>query len=111
MLKRKNKLIKRLLNRKGEKMTKKILSIFLLVAMMGTVLCGCGGGSTEEQTGNDGNNATTGELVHGGEITVGIAQDLEDSLDPHKTVEAGTKEPVADDTPATEGGEAVAENA
>ena len=73
-------------------MTKKILSIFLLVAMMGTVLCGCGGGSTEEQTGNDGNNATTGELVHGGEITVGIAQDLEDSLDPHKTVEAGTKE-------------------
>ncbi len=73
-------------------MTKKILSIFLLVAMMSTVLCACGGGSTEEQTGNESNNATTGELVHGGEITVGIAQDLEDSLDPHKTVEAGTKE-------------------
>ena len=73
-------------------MTKKILSIFLLVAMMGTVLCGCGGGSTEEQTGNEGNDVSTGELVHGGEIIVGIAQDLEDSLDPHKTVEAGTKE-------------------
>ena len=33
-----------------------------------------------------------GEPVKGGEITVGIAQDLDDSLDPHQTVAAGTRE-------------------
>lgn len=73
-------------------MAKRILSIFLLAALMSAVLCSCGGGSTDGQPENDGSNVSTGELVYGGEITVGIAQDLEDSLDPHKTVEAGTKE-------------------
>lgn len=34
----------------------------------------------------------TGEPVMGGSITVGIPQDIEDSLDPHKSVAAGTKE-------------------
>ena len=35
---------------------------------------------------------STGEPVQGGEITVGIAQDLDNSLDPHLAVAAGTKE-------------------
>lgn len=49
----------------------------LCVAMMlFTALCGCGGGKT-------GNSSR---------IVVGIPQDLEDSLDPHKAVAAGTKE-------------------
>ena len=33
-----------------------------------------------------------GEAVSGGEITVGIAKDLDDSLDPHRMVTAGTRE-------------------
>lgn len=73
-------------------MTKRLVSIFLLLALMSAVLCSCRGGSTDDQTGTDDSSASTGELVYGGEITVGIAQDLEDSLDPHKTVAAGTKE-------------------
>ena len=55
---------------KGETMAKRILSIFLLAALMSAVLCSCGGGSTDEQPGNDGSNVSTGESVHGGEITV-----------------------------------------
>ncbi|MBO4902453.1 MAG: ABC transporter substrate-binding protein [Lachnospiraceae bacterium] len=39
-------------------------------------LCGCGGDKAEKSS----------------QIVVGIAQDLEDSLDPHKAVAAGTKE-------------------
>lgn len=38
------------------------------------------------------NQLPTGEPVMGGSITVGIPQDIEDSLDPHKSVAAGTKE-------------------
>ncbi len=37
-------------------------------------------------------SAETDEPTDGGEITVGIAQDLEDSLDPHLTTAAGTRE-------------------
>ena len=64
-------------------MKKKLLALVLLVSLLGTVLCGCGGSSTEQtETGR----ASTNEIV------VGIAQDLDDSLDPHKAVAAGTKE-------------------
>ena len=58
--------------------------------MVGAVLPGCGDGSKDP--GGQGNNGKTGEPVKGGEITVGIAQDLDDSLDPHQTVAAGTRE-------------------
>ena len=72
-------------------MKKRMLALFLLIALLGTVLCGCGDGSaatgSEEQT-----SGSAGETVQGGEITVGIAQDLDDSLDPHRMVAAGTKE-------------------
>lgn len=73
-------------------MKKRILALLLLVALLSTVLCGCGDGSaatgSEEQT----TSGSAGEIVQGGEITVGIAQDLDDSLDPHLAVAAGTKE-------------------
>ena len=59
-------------------------------AAVGAVLPGCGDGSKDP--GGQGNNGKTGEPVKGGEITVGIAQDLDSSLDPHKTVKAGTRE-------------------
>ena len=74
-------------------MKKRVLSLLLLTALLSTVLCGCGDGSAasgseaQQQSGG-----STGEIVQGGEITVGIAQDLDDSLDPHLAVSAGTKE-------------------
>ncbi len=71
-------------------MKKKLLALFLALVMVGAVLPGCGDGSKDP--GGQGNNGETGEPVKGGEITVGIAQDLDDSLDPHQTVAAGTRE-------------------
>ena len=53
------------------------------MTFLGTVLSGCGDGSAAE---TQKSRADTNELV------VGIAQDLDDSLDPHKTVKAGTRE-------------------
>ena len=64
-------------------MKKKFLALVLLMTLLGTVLSGCGDGSTAE---TQKSRADTNELV------VGIAQDLDDSLDPHKTVKAGTRE-------------------
>ncbi len=71
-------------------MKKKLLALFLALVMVGAVLPGCGDGSKDP--GGQGNNGKTGEPVKGGEINVGIAQDLDDSLDPHQTVAAGTRE-------------------
>ena len=71
-------------------MKKKLLALFLALVMVGAVLPGCGDGSKDP--GGQGNNGKTSEPVKGGEITIGIAQDLDDSLDPHQTVAAGTRE-------------------
>ena len=71
-------------------MKKKLLALFLALVMVGAVLPGGGDGSKDP--GGQGNNGKTGEPVKGGEITIGIAQDLDDSLDPHQTVAAGTRE-------------------
>ena len=64
-------------------MKKRLLSLLLLVSLLGAVLTGCGGGSTEE---------TPEDRAAANAIAVGIAQDLDSSLDPHKTVKAGTRE-------------------
>ena len=64
-------------------MKKKLLALALLAGILCTALTACGGGSTEKPT--EDRKATN-------EIVVGIAQDLDDSLDPHKTVKAGTRE-------------------
>ncbi|MEG1594783.1 MAG: ABC transporter substrate-binding protein, partial [Oscillibacter sp.] len=71
-------------------MKKRILSLLLLVSLLSVVLSGCGDGSPEKAP--ESGNPTGGEAVQGGEITVGIAQDLDNSLDPHVAVAAGTKE-------------------
>ena len=75
--------------------SKRILALLLSMVLLSTALSGCGGGSTGTDSG-EGNSVTeggsTGEPVQGGEITVGIAQDLDNSLDPHLAVAAGTKE-------------------
>lgn len=66
--------------RKGiTKMMKKVLRSVLLVvttSVLAVALCGCSG----DKKGDDSS------------ITIGIPQDLEDSLDPHKIEAAGTKE-------------------
>ena len=64
-------------------MKKKILALVLLGALLSTVLAGCGGGNAEQ---------TPGDRAAANELIVGIAQDLDESLDPHKAVAAGTKE-------------------
>jgi len=67
-------------------MKKRILAFLLQIALLAIVLCGCGGGTT-------GSGATSGSTgAKDGSIVVGIAQDLDDSLDPHRMVAAGTKE-------------------
>lgn len=63
-------------------MKKVLLLMMLLVTSM--AFCACKS-NTEENTNTD------GSVSYGGEIVVGITQDL-DSLDPHKAVAAGTKE-------------------
>ena len=50
----------------------------ILAAALACSLCACGGGTTAQEPAN--------------EITVGIAQDLDDSLDPYQMTAAGTRE-------------------
>ena len=59
-------------------MKKAGLLLAALLATMTVALGGCTGGKTEEAS--------------SGQITIGIPQDLEDGLDPHKVSAAGTKE-------------------
>ena len=83
-------------------MKRKLLEVLLLLGLLGAVLCGCGGGSADkapEDGPAGGSNTGTQPAAdpqpaadHPNEITVGIAQDLDESLDPHKAVAAGTKE-------------------
>jgi len=68
-------------------MKKKILAVLLLCGMLSAVLTGCGGGSEEQPK-----EETTTTRAQTNEIVVGIAQDLDSSLDHHKAVAAGTKE-------------------
>ena len=56
---------------------KRILTLLLALAMA-AALCSCKGGKSKAETPK--------------ELTVGIAQDLDDSLDPHKMTAAGTRE-------------------
>lgn len=82
--------------------TRKLLALLLLLGLLSAALCGCGGGSTGQaaeskptdgsSTGTEAPAAPQPAETHPNEITVGIAQDLDESLDPHKAVAAGTKE-------------------
>ena len=81
---------------------RKLLALLLALGLLGAALCGCGGGSTGETAEEKPTDGSSTEAQapadpqitadHLGEITVGIAQDLDESLDPHKAVAAGTKE-------------------
>jgi len=69
---------------------KRILTLLLALILLTVVLCGC----KDDKTGSEEpeESISAKEPVPGGEITVGIAQDLDDSLDPHKMTAAGTRE-------------------
>ena len=81
------------------KHARKTLALLLAVVMLTAALSACSGGKNgsdpaeNTQTPAEGNEpAASGEPVMGGEISVGIAQDLDDTLDPHQMVSAGTRE-------------------
>ena len=67
---------------------KRKLFLALLLFSMTTALCACKGGTDKGDTPGD---ISSGTPATGGEIVVGITQDL-DSLDPHIAVAAGTDE-------------------
>lgn len=71
-------------------MKKKDLKKLLLVVVFTTLTIALGGCAGEKDSGST--SSELGASAASSEITVGIAQDLEDSLDPHKAVAAGTKE-------------------
>ena len=74
-------------------MKKRIQALLFLMALMCTVLTGCGGGSTAAGSQDAAQSGTPDSgRAETNEIAVGIAQDLDDSLDHHKGVAAGTKE-------------------
>ena len=72
-------------------MKKRILAVFLAVAALTCSLSACGGATTQTTAPSDETTPSSGE-PHGNEITVGIAQDLESSLDPYQMTAAGTRE-------------------
>ena len=71
-------------------MKKKILALLLVLCLGCSLLTACGGKTNNGPTGKD--TPTGSDRAAANEITVGIAQDLDESLDPHKAVAAGTKE-------------------
>lgn len=71
-------------------MKSKKLLLFVMLFVFSAALCACNGGKKGEEPSSDVSTAS-GESVRGGEIVVGIQQDI-DSLDPHLAVAAGTKE-------------------
>lgn len=72
-------------------MKKRILAVFLAAAALTCSLSACGGATTQTAAPSDETTPSSGE-PHGNEITVGIAQDLENSLDPYLMTAAGTRE-------------------
>lgn len=64
----------------------------ILAALLCAVLPGCGDGSGAGSSSGGQNAGSASQQAPVDEITVGIAQDLDESLDPHHTVAAGTRE-------------------
>lgn len=70
---------------------KKAISLALAAIMLVMLLSACG---SKPSTNTDVSEepTITAEPVMGGDLTVGIAQDLDEAIDPHKMVYAGTRE-------------------
>ena len=72
-------------------MKKRILAVFLAAAALACSLSACGGATSQTPAPSDETTPSSGE-PRGNEITVGISQDLENSLDPYQMTAAGTRE-------------------
>ena len=72
-------------------MKKHIIAVILAAVMLTCSLCACGGTTTQPSASGDETNPSSG-ANHTNEITVGIAQDLDNSLDPYQSTAAGTRE-------------------
>ena len=70
---------------------KKFLAVFLAAVVLTCSLSGCGGATSETPAASD-ENAPSSQAPRVKEITVGIALDLDDSLDPYQMSGAGTRE-------------------
>lgn len=73
------------------KVLKKILTLLLSVALLAAALCGCGGGKPNTEP-TEAPSGGTEQPEAAKELKIGISQDLDDSLDPHKMTAAGTRE-------------------
>ena len=71
-------------------MKRRMIAIILAAGMLMCSLCACGG-TTSNSGSSDEKNPSSG-ANHANEITVGIAQDLDNSLDPYQSTAAGTRE-------------------
>ncbi len=71
---------------------KRFLALFLSILVLATVLCSCGDAKPADGGFGSDETSSSGEPVIGGELVVGISQDLGDSLDPYQMTAAGTKE-------------------
>ena len=76
------------------KKTAKLIALLTAVLCLAAALCACGGGKPKDPNGPA--SSTTGSPAPGTDakdgIVVAIAQDFGDSLDPHLTEAAGTRE-------------------
>ena len=72
-------------------MKKRILAVFLAAAALAGSLCACGGTTNQAGVSSDETTDSSGGY-HANEITVGISQDLDNSLDPYVSNAAGTRE-------------------
>ncbi len=73
-------------------MKKRIMTLLAAVCLLSAALTGCGGGSQGETSQSGSTTDAAALRAAAGELNIGIAQDLDSSLDPHKTVKAGTRE-------------------
>ncbi len=71
-------------------MKKRFLAVFLAAVLLACSLCGCNGATTKDPAPSD--ETTIPSRADSNEIVVGIAQDLDDSLDPYQMSAAGTRE-------------------
>jgi len=69
-----------------------ILSLLMALSILAAALGGCAGGKPENEEPSKPEDASPSAQARANEIFVGIAQDLDDSLDPHKMTAAGTRE-------------------
>lgn len=73
-------------------MKKRILAVFLAAAALTCSLSACSGGTTTQTPAPSDETTPSSGASHANELTVGIAQDLDDSLDPYQMTAAGTRE-------------------